>query len=43
VVNAKSPIGHLAAGLGRDQQSFFTIYHGLSSVSSGPESLWAFD
>jgi hypothetical protein len=43
VVNAKSPIGHLAAGLGRDQQSFFTIYHGLSSVSSGTESPWAFE
>lgn len=30
--NTKSPIGHIATGLGRDQQSFFTIYYGLSST-----------
>jgi hypothetical protein len=28
--NAEAPVGHVATGLGRDQQSFLTIYYGVS-------------
>ncbi len=29
-MNSGASVGHIATGLGRDQQSFFTIYYGLS-------------
>ncbi len=30
-VNSNAAVGHIATGLGRDQQSFFTVYYGMCS------------